>query len=108
MTNGPTDSNVISSSDADVHSLGERLISDENRKSESVTDRPVPVIRTECAVQIDRVNIGVANGPTDSGVTPPSSDSGIHSLGEQWENMSANSMSTRNRYRQLRISTAVL
>ena len=96
MTNGLTDSNVISSSsDADVHSLGERLIQTKI-VSESVTDRPVPVIQTECAVQIDRVNIGVANGPTDSGVTPPSSDSGIHSLGEQWENMSANSMSTES------------
>ena len=53
MTNGPTDSNVISSSsDADVHSLGERLIQTKI-VSESVTDRPVPVIQTECAVQID-------------------------------------------------------
>ena len=42
------------------------------------------------------MNIGIANGPTDSSVTPPSSDSGIHSLGEQWENMSANSMSTES------------
>ena len=45
-------------------------------------------------VQTDRVNIGIANGPTDSSVTPPSSDSGVHSLGEQWENMSTNSMNT--------------
>ena len=45
-------------------------------------------------VQTDRVNIGVAAGPTDSSVAPPSSDSGVHSLGEQWENMSANSMNT--------------
>ena len=64
--------------------------------SESVTGRPVPVIQTECDVQIDRVNIGIANGPTDPSVTPHSSDSGIHSLGEQWENMSANSMSTES------------
>ena len=45
-------------------------------------------------VQTDRVNIGIANGPTDSSVTPPSSDSGVHSLGEQWENMSTNSLNT--------------
>ena len=36
----------------------------------------------------------MANGQTDSRVTPPSSDSGVHSLGEQWENMSTNSMNT--------------
>ena len=36
--------------------------------------------------------IGTANGQAGSGDTPPSSDSGVHSLGEQWENMSINSM----------------
>ena len=83
MINGPTDSNVISSSsDAAVHSVGEQLIQTKI-VSESVTGRPVPVIQTECEVQIDRVNIGIANGPTDPSVTPPSSDSGIHSLSEQ-------------------------
>ena len=34
------------------------------------------------------MNTSVANGQTDSSVTSPSSDSGVHSLGEQWENMS--------------------
>ena len=29
-----------------------------------------------------------ADGPSSLGDTSPSSDSGIHSLGEQWENMS--------------------
>ena len=92
-TDGPTDSNVISSSrDAAVHKLGERLFQTKI-VSESVAGRPVPVIQTECEVQIDRVNIGIVNGPTDPSVTPPTSDSGIHSLGEQWENMSAHSMS---------------
>ena len=96
MANGPTDSTVISpSSDSDMRSLGERLIQTKS-VSESVAGIPDPVIQTECEVQIDRVNIGIANGPTDSSVTPPSSDSGIHSLGEQWENMSANSMSTES------------
>ena len=96
MVNGPTDSTVISpSSDSDMRSLGERLIQTKS-VSESVAGIPDPVIQTECEVQIDRVNIGIANGPTDSSVTPPSSDSGIHSLGEQWENMSANSMSTES------------
>ena len=96
MVNGPTDSTVISpSSDSDMRSLGERLIQTKS-VSESVAGIPDPVIQTECEVQIDRVNIGIANGPTDSSITPPSSDSGIHSLGEQWENMSANSMSTES------------
>ena len=94
MANGPTDSNAISSSsDAVVHKLGGRLIQTEI-VSESVAGRPVPVIQTKCEVQIDRSNGGIANGPTDPSVSPPSSDSGIHSLGEQWENMSANSMNT--------------
>ena len=85
MTNGPTDSNVISSSsDAVVHKLGERLIQ-MKIVSESVAGRPVPVIQTKCEVQIDRSNGGIANGSTDPSVSPPSSDSGIHSLGEQWE-----------------------
>ena len=48
MTNGQTDSNVISSSsDAAVHSLGERLIQ-MKIVLESVAARPVPVIQTEC------------------------------------------------------------
>ena len=63
-------------------------------ESESVTGVPDPVIQTGSEVQTDRVNISMANGPTDSSVTSPSSDSGVHSLGEQWENMSTNSMDT--------------
>ena len=94
MANGPTDSNAISSSsDAVVHKLGGRLIQTEI-VSESVAGRPVPVIQTKCEVQIDRSNGGIANGPTDPSVSPPSSDSGIHSLGEQWEIESAHSIST--------------
>ena len=91
MANGPTDSNAISSSsDAVVHKLGGRLIQTKI-VSESVAGRPVPVIQTKCEVQIDRSNGGIANGPTDPSVSPPSSDSGIHSWTEQWENMSENS-----------------
>ena len=94
MANGPTDLNAISSSsDTVVHKLGGRLIQTEI-VSESVAGRPVPVIQMKCDVQSDRSNSGVANGPTDPSVSPPSSDSGIHSLGEQWEIESAHSMST--------------
>ena len=94
MTNGPTDSNVISSSsDAVVHKLGERLIQTKI-VSESVAGRPVPVIQTKCEVQIDRSNGSIANGPTDPSVTQ--AYSGIYSLGEQWEIESAHSMSTES------------
>ena len=61
-------------------------------ESESSTGVPDPEIQTGSDVQTDRVNIGTANGQAGSGDTPPSSDSGVHSLGEQWENMSTNSM----------------
>ena len=94
MANGPTDSSVIPpSSDSVVHSLGERTTQTRS-ESESDTDAPDSVIQTGSRVQTDRVNVRMAYGPTDSSVTPPSSDSGVHSLGEQWENMSTNSMST--------------
>ena len=63
-------------------------------ESESDTGVPDPVIQTGSKVQPVRVNISTANGPTDSRKTPPSSDSGVHSLGEQWENMSTNSRDT--------------
>ena len=65
-------------------------------ESESITGVPDPVIQMGSDVQTDRVNIGTANGPADSRDTPPSSDSGGHSLGEQWENMSTNSMDTES------------
>ena len=65
-------------------------------RSESESDTGVPdaVIQTGSEVQPDRVNISTANGPTDSRETPPASDSGVHSLGEQWENMSTHSRDT--------------
>ena len=57
--------------------------------------RPVNWIRqkkTESPIQTDFMKIGTINEPASLGDTPPSSDSGVHSLGEQWENMSTNSM----------------
>ena len=41
------------------------------------------MIRTESDVHTDRMNTSMANGPTDSSVIPPSSDSAVHSLGER-------------------------
>ena len=66
---------------------------------ESSTGVPDPVIQTGSDIQIDRVNIGTANGPAGSGDTPPSSDSGVHSLGEQWENIQIRWIWNRNRTR---------
>ena len=49
---------------------------------------PDPVEQTESPIQTDFMEIVTTDGPASLGDTPPSSDSGIHSLGEQWENMS--------------------
>ena len=51
-----------------------------------------PVNQTGSPIQSDFMKIGTVNGPASSGDTPSSSDSGVHSLGEQWENMSTNSI----------------
>ena len=92
--NGPTDSSVIPpSSDSVVHGLGEQT-NQTKSESERVAGIPDSVIQTGSEVQTDCVNISMANGQTDSSVTPPSSDSGVHSLGEQWDNMSTYSMNT--------------
>ena len=69
IANGPTDSSVIPpSSDSVVRSLGERMTQTKS-ESESVAGIPDPVIQTGSEVQTDRVNISIANGPTDSSVT---------------------------------------
>ena len=59
-------------------------------ESESVTGVPDPVIQMGSEVQTDRVNIRTDNRLKDSRETSHSSDSGIHSWTEQWENMSEN------------------
>ena len=90
MANGPTDSNVIpSSSDSAVRSLGE--LNQTKSVSKSVAGIPDPVPQTGSEVQTDRVNISTENGRTDWRETSLSSDSGVHSWTEQWENMSENS-----------------
>ena len=50
------------------------------------------VKQTESPIQTDFMKSGTINEPASLGDTPPSSDSGVHSLGEQWENMSTSSM----------------
>ena len=91
IVDGPTDSTVISpSSDSDVRNLGERLTQTKS-VSECVAGIPDPVPQTGSEVQTDRVNISTENGRTDWRETSLSSDSGVHSWTEQWENMSENS-----------------
>ena len=74
------------------------MVSDDKRMDRR-DDSPVgstgildPVNQTGSPIQSDFRKIGTINGPASSGDTPPSSDSGVHSLGEQWENMSSNSI----------------
>ena len=48
------------------------------------TEIPDPAEETESPIQTDFTNLG--------DTPPPSSDSGVHSLGEQWENMSTSTI----------------
>ena len=57
--------------------------------STEILDR---VKQTEDPSRTDFVKSGIVNEPASSGDTPPSSDSGVHSLGEQGENMSTSSI----------------
>ena len=57
--------------------------------STEILDR---VKQTEGPSRTDFAKSGIVNEPASSGDTPPSSDSGVHSLGEQWENMSTSSI----------------
>ena len=50
------------------------------------------VKQTESPIQTDFMKLGTINEPASLGDTPLSSDSGVHSLGEQWENMSTSSI----------------
>ena len=49
------------------------------------------VNQTSSNVPTDRLNIGTFGRPANSADATPSSDSGVHSWKEQWENMSENS-----------------
>ena len=56
------------------------------------TEIPDPAKQMESPIQTDFMKIGTTNEPASLGDTPPSGDSGVHSLGEQWENMSTSSI----------------
>ena len=64
-------------------------IADSPVSSTEILDR---VKQTESPIQTDFIKSGTINEPASLGDTSPSSDSGVHSLGEQWENMSTNYM----------------
>ena len=63
-------------------------------ESKGANDVPDPVIQTGSDVRTDRMNISTVHGQAGSCDTRPSSDSGVHSLEEQWENMSTESLHT--------------
>ena len=58
------------------------------------TEIPYPVDQQERPIQIDIVKIATTDEPANLIGTPPSSDSGVHSWGEQWENMSTSTTDT--------------
>ena len=58
------------------------------------TETPDPVDETDRPIQIDAMKIVTTDEPASLVDTPPSSDSGIHSWGEQWENMSISTVDT--------------
>ena len=60
-------------------------------ESESVSGVRDTVVKMRSEVRTDRGNITTDGRPTDSRETSHSSDSGVHSWTEQWENMSENS-----------------
>ena len=59
-----------------------------------LTETPDPVDETERPIQIDFMKIVQTDGLASLVDTPPSSHSGIHSWGEQWENMSISTADT--------------
>ena len=58
------------------------------------TEIPDPVDQQERPIQIDIMKIVTTDEPANLIGTPPSSDSGLHSWGEQWENMSTSTTDT--------------
>ena len=79
--------------------LGDHVRASDCRRTNRINSDPEgsagvldPVNQTGIDIQTDRLNTGTINGPASSGDTPPSSNSGVHSWEEQWENMSEHSM----------------
>ena len=73
--------------DSVMNSPGAQIYRTEGR-SESPAVKPDPAIRTGGEGRTDDMNFDTINGQSGSSVVSPSSDSGVHSLDEQWECMS--------------------
>ena len=76
------------------------------KRMDRIADSPVgsteildQVKQTESPIQTDFMKIGTINEQASLGDTPPSSDSGVHSLGEQWENTSSIDMESEQNER---------
>ena len=80
-------SEVLVLSDSVIFSPGAQIHRTEGG-SENATVKPDPTIRTGGEGRTDDVNFDTNNGQSGSSVVSPSSDSGVHSLDEQWECMS--------------------
>ena len=80
-------SEVLVLSDSVIFSPGAQIHRTEGG-SESATVKPDPTIRTGGEGRTDDVDFDTNNGQSGSSVVSPSSDSGVHSLDEQWECMS--------------------
>ena len=80
-------SEVLVLSDSVIFSPGAQIHRTEGG-SESATVKPDPTIWTGGKDRTDDVNFDTNNGQLGSSVVSPSSDSGVHSLDEQWECMS--------------------
>ena len=80
-------SEVLVLSDSVMFSPGAQIYRTEGG-SKSATVKPDPTIRTGGEGRTDDVNIDTIIGQSESSVVSPSSDSGVHSLDEQWECMS--------------------
>ena len=81
--------------------VGSRGIIANHELHDPIADSPVgltetsdPVDETERPIQIDFMKVVQTDGPASLVDTPPSSDSGVHSWGEQWENMSISTADT--------------
>ena len=69
------------------------------KQMDRIADSPVgsteildQVKQTGSPIQTDFMNMGPITEPASLGDNPPSSDLGLHSLGEQWENFSTSSI----------------
>ena len=83
-------SEVLVLSDSVMFSPGAQIYRTEEG-SESAAVKPDPAIRTGAEGRTDDMNFDTINGQSGSSVISPSSDSGVHSLDEQWGCMSTDS-----------------